>query len=202
MSRPDEIVARLLAAPLATTARIGCGRGATAGAPSKEGYYAWWCDPDAAPTHAPHTAHPSAPFVLLYVGLAPRDAASAARLRSRLCRQHLGGNAGSSTFRFGLASLLWSRQGWNPCLSGSGKPRLLRAENAALSAWQAAHLRACWTKEEKPWRHEGQVIRLMRPPMNRDHNELHPYYESMGKARDRFRAEAAANGPCPDDLLR
>jgi hypothetical protein len=59
-----------------------------------------------APTDPPHTGHPSAVFTLLYVGVAPRDAVSNARLGSRLCGQHLGGNVGSSTFRFGLASLL------------------------------------------------------------------------------------------------
>jgi hypothetical protein len=31
--------------------------------------------------------------------------------------------------------------------------------------------------------------------MNRDHNEHHPFYVAMGKARDRFRAAARANGP-------
>jgi hypothetical protein len=30
----------------------------------------------------------------------------------------------------------------------------------------------------------------MKPPMNREHNEKHPFYASMGEARDRFRDAA------------
>jgi hypothetical protein len=134
--------------------------------------------------------------VLLYVGIAPVRVTSCASVRSRICGQHLGGNVGSSTFRLSLASLLWERQGWTPCLTGSGKPHLVPAENAALSAWQSSHLRLCWTVEQEPWRHEREVVWLMRPPMNRDHNEDHPFYSAMGAARDRFRAAARSYGVC------
>jgi hypothetical protein len=111
-------------------------------------------------------------------------------LRSRLYRQHIGGNVASSTFRFGLASLLWEQEGWKPRISASGRFRLDRADNDALSAWQRTHLRVRWTVLQEPWRFEADVVRLMEPPMNRSHNSHHPFYREMGYARDRFRAVA------------
>jgi GIY-YIG catalytic domain len=94
--------------------------------PRGAGVYAWWQDPGALPgVSAP--VHPTADLELLYVGIAPRDASSRATLASRLRRQHIGGNIGSSTFRFGLAALLWERQGWQPLVTAGGKYRLSRA---------------------------------------------------------------------------
>jgi hypothetical protein len=113
------------------------------GAPVAPGFYAWWTIPSAIPD-VPSLAHPVEPVELLYVGIAPKAPGSSARLRSRLCRQHIGGNVASSTFRFGLASLLWEREEWTPRLSPSGKYRLLREDNQALSAWQRHHLRIRW----------------------------------------------------------
>lgn len=40
---------------------------------------------------------------------------------------------------------------------------------------------------------EATVIAAMRPPMNREHNERHPFYTSMGVARNELRR--AARGP-------
>ena len=138
----------------------------------------------------PTTPHPSQLLGLLYIGIAPRDAASFAQLRSRLCKQHIGGNVGSSTFRFGLAALLWQQEGWTPRMSPSGKFKLDRDDNRALSIWQVTHLRLRWAVASRPWGFEGDVIAAMRPPMNRDHNETHPFYKAMGDARDRFRRAA------------
>jgi hypothetical protein len=159
------------------------------GAPSEPGFYAWWAVRDAMPG-VPMQPHPSEPFGLLYVGIAPSKPASSARLRSRLCRQHIGGNVASSTFRFGLASLLWEQEGWTARVSASGKYRLDPDDNRALSAWQRTHLRVQWAVVHEPWRFEAAVVRLMEPPMNRAHNAHHPFYEAMGSARDRFRASA------------
>ncbi|MEJ7784735.1 MAG: GIY-YIG nuclease family protein [Solirubrobacteraceae bacterium] len=159
------------------------------GIPGAPGCYSWWCPLDALPG-VPATPHPSEAFGLLYVGIAPRDTASSARLRSRLCRQHIGGNVGSSTFRFGLAALLWEQERWTPRTSASGKFKLARLDNRALSEWQITHLRLRWAVTSEPWHFEKNLIRVMQPPMNRDHNEKHPFYKSMGDARDRFRQAA------------
>lgn len=160
-----------------------------AGVPADSGFYAWWVTPDALPD-VPVTAHPLEPYGLLYVGIAPRNPTSAATLRSRLCRQHIGGNVASSTFRFGLAALLWRREGWTPRRSASGEYRLDAHDNAALSQWQREYLRVRWAVAETPWLLEAQVVDLLKPPMNREHNSGHPFYLKMGHAREAFRAAA------------
>lgn len=101
---------------------------ASDGAPSEPGFYAWWAILGAI-VGVPIKPHPSEPFGLLCVGIAPRDEASSARLRSRLCRQHIGGTISTSTLRLGLASLLWEQEGWTPRISVSGKFRLDREDN-------------------------------------------------------------------------
>jgi len=143
----------------------------------------------------PHVPHPSQPLGLLYVGIAPGNAISSTDLRRRLCGQHLGGNISSSTFRFGLASLLWEREGWIPRQSRSGRPVLDADDNAALSQWQRRSLRVAWAIVPEPWRFEEEVIRAMGPPMNRERNARHAFYVRMGEARRRLRAAARVQGP-------
>jgi hypothetical protein len=180
-----EIVAELRRPPLYDIAAAR----ATGGVPAAPGFYAWWAVAGALPVMA-GPAHPSEPFELLYVGIAPHGAASSAGLRSRLCRQHIGGNVAASTFRLGLASLLWEREGWTPCRSASGRYRLPAADNRGLSVWQREHLRVRWAVAAEPWRLEAEVIAVMKPPMNRAQNAHHPFYGRMGEARARFRAAA------------
>ncbi|MGZ4332457.1 MAG: GIY-YIG nuclease family protein [Solirubrobacteraceae bacterium] len=129
-------------------------------------------------------------FALLYLAIAPRDAVSKALLRSRLCRQHIGGNLASSTFRFGLGALLWESEGWTPRCSPSGRYRLERIANAALSKWQREHLRLAWFVVPEPWRYEDKVIQAMAPPINRDHNPATLFYKRTDDAREpRSRAQ-------------
>ena len=185
--RPADVIAELVQTPLR---RIEDATAAD-GVPAHPGFYAWWVAPDALPGVLV-TPHPSMPFGLLYVGVAPRSETSGARLRSRLCRQHIGGNVASSTFRFGLASLLWKQEGWTPRRSASGKYRLEADDNSALSEWQRRHLRVRWAIVDSPWLIERNVIHELKPPMNRDHNEHHAFYTAMGEARDAFRAAAVS----------
>ena len=158
-------------------------------APRSAGFYAWWCAPGARPGVAGER-HPAEPFELLYVGIAPARATSRATIHSRI-RQHATGNVGASTFRFTLASLLWRSQRWTPQLSGSGTVRLEPAENAVLSGWMVAHLRVSWTEFGEPWTVENLVVPPMGPPLNRQHNLMHPFYDSTGDARTAFRSAAA-----------
>lgn len=74
---------------------------------------------------------------------------------------------------------------------GIGKYRLRPEDNRALSAWQAAHLRVGWLVVSEPSRFECGVVRTLQPPMNREHNRDHPFYERMGAARMAFRAAAS-----------
>ena len=131
-------------------------------APVAPGFYAWWALPGAIPG-VPAPAHPVEHAELLYVGIAPNRSGSSASLRSRLCRQHIGGNVAASTFRFGLASLLWQTEGWTPLRLPSGKYRLADQDNEALSVWQRHNLRVRWALVSEPWLFEAGVIREMRP---------------------------------------
>lgn len=66
-------------------------------------------------------------------------------------------------------------------------------ENRALSAWQALNLRAQWVEVGEPWHVERDVIALLRPPLNRQHNQSHSFYAEVGRARDAYRTAARAN---------
>jgi hypothetical protein len=163
-----------------------------ANAPNEAGFYVWWAIGGAL-AGVPATRHPDEPFDLLYIGIAPRRAGSRARVRSRLLRQHIGGNIAASTFRFGLAALLWEREGWTPSLSPSGRFCIGREDERALSAWQRENLRLRWCAVPEPWHIERRVVQLLRPPMNREHNDEHPFFDEMGSARGRLRAHARAS---------
>jgi hypothetical protein len=159
--------------------------------PEGGGFYAWWVNPDGL-ARVPTTPCPDAEsYGLLYVGIAPGNSGSSATIKSRVVGNHLKGNTASSTFRFSLASLLFEQENWTP-LRRTKKVVLDPSDNAALSRWQQANAALTWVECADPWQGslEADVIRLMRPPMNRDHNEDHPFYESMGEARSRFRAAA------------
>ena len=80
-----------------------------------------------------------------------------------------------------------------------------RLDAATLSVWEVQagthrqrwalevareHLRLAWFVVPEPWVYEDQIIEVMKPPMNRDHNHSHPLYKRMGEARERFREAA------------
>ena len=125
------------------------------GIPKQPGLYAWWCDPTVVPGGAITTTHPEGLYELLYVGIAPGRANSKAELRGRLLRQHVGGNVGSSTFRFGLAALLWQRNGWMPglslggssCVENTGPGPAATASMALAFLW---NLSACCSARSDP----------------------------------------------------
>jgi len=155
--------------------------------PANSGFYAWWCEEEAVPAEVPAPPHPVAEYRLLYVGIAPNGAGSASNLRKRL-RQHTSANIGSSTFRFSLAALLWEREGWQPVWTD--RPALDDGDRAELGRWQREHLRVRCCEVAEPWTMEATVIAALRPPMNREHNERHPFYTSMGVARNELRRTA------------
>ncbi|HKZ14115.1 MAG TPA: hypothetical protein VJL81_09760 [Solirubrobacterales bacterium] len=177
----ERVVDELLDLPLATVDE------ARASAPEAPGFYAWWCERAAVPADLPAPPHPSGPYALLYVGVAPNGPGSASNLRKRL-RQHTSANIGSSTFRFSLTALLWQQEGWRPIWTG--RPALEDGALASLGAWQSKHLAVRWCEAATPWSTEPDVISLMRAPMNRNHNVRHPFYTSMGVARNELRRAA------------
>ncbi len=155
------------------------------GLPTDPGVYAWWMTPGCIPG-VKGPAHPVEPVELLYVGIAPKDGRSSATMRSRIRRQHLGGNIGSSTFRQSLAALLLETQKWEVRRSGS-RPRLVREHNRALSEWQHDRLRLGWVERPQPWAVEECVIARMGPPLNLAGNASNPLYHRLKGLRAKLR---------------
>src|SRR4051794_17404822 len=110
---------------------------------------------------APRKPHPSVDGLdLLYVGIAPVRATSSQRLRSRVLRNHLGGNAGSSTFRLSLASLLLDDLSFPPQRRTT---KVVRPgeQNRQLSLRQKEHLQLTWCEQPDPWLIEAKVVAEM-----------------------------------------
>lgn len=165
------------------------------GIPDKPGLYAWWLASrhalPAVQAHAP--AHPTEPgLAALYVGVAPRDAASRETLRSRTLKKHVGSGLAASTFRRSLAALLWEKEGWTPRLTEKGRFKLSREDDAALRGWQERNLRLSWVPVERPRDTEDFAISELEPPFNLAGNLDHPFYEGMSNARACFKAKAEA----------
>lgn len=154
--------------------------------PEVPGFYAWWQTPGALPG-VPGSPHPSAPFELLYVGIAPRDGRSKSNLRKRLSNHHRAA-IGSSTFRLDLAAFLWEEMGWAP--EWTDRPVLSKEELNELGNWQREYLRVQWIEVQAPWLIEAEVVREMGPPLNREHNAHHQFYSEIGLGRGRLRRAA------------
>ena len=160
--------------------------------PAAPGFYAWWIRPGVLPDVPAARYAEAAPWELLYLGIAPGKPGSAATIRSRVNGQHRRGNTGSSTFRLSIASLLFEREGWRPERRAK-KVVLNKKDNTELSCWIRRELALTVTEQAAPWQGplEAQVIRLLRPPINLERNQTHPFHDDMSAARDRFKAAAA-----------
>lgn len=159
--------------------------------PSAPGVYAWWAAPDVLPDlqYLPDRGrHPSADLSLLYVGISDD-------LRTRITGKHLGSSTGGSTLRRALAALLTNQLGLVPCWSPNGdRVTLEKASEARLTTWMRKLLYVSWTPHPDPKSVEAEVINILGPPCNVDHNHHHPNCSLMIKARDLWRASA---GPRP-----
>lgn len=146
----------------------------------------------------PHVPHPSEPELgLFYVGISPRDAASRATVRSRVIGQHLGGNIGSSTFRYVLSALLRDTLSLRPLKRGT-KLALEPADSDRLWQWQRHHLRLTWCSYARPWEIESDVISVMHPPLNSAGNATHPFFPYVRRARAALREAADRVHEVPD----
>jgi hypothetical protein len=199
VDRSANVIVAKLCGELHTVADAQRATGA-GGVPESPGLYAWWMVPRA--IHGVNgPSHPSEPFELLYVGIAPKDGRSKATLRSRIRGQHLGGNIGSSTFRQSLAALLFEATGWTTRWSGS-RAQLGREDNAALSDWQRQHLRLAWVELARPWMIEARVIAMMQPPLNLADNASHPLYRRLKTLRSKLRRSSAPTSGLPPTGVR
>lgn len=159
------------------------------GVPEADGFYAWWVEEGIAP-EIPAPPHPtSTDWGLLYVGISPRDERSRQNIRARVLTNHVGGNTGSSTFRFVLAALLMDNLGLTPRRSAA-KVVLSREDNERLRDWQRKHLRLTWCESPNPWEAEPAVIRALEPPLNSSGNEAHPIHATVARRRAAFRSAA------------
>ena len=162
--------------------------------PAGPGFYGWWSRRGAL-RHIPHIPHPlDDELSLLYVGISPVRETSRQTLRSRVIRNHLNGNVGSSTFRFVLAALLIDALDLRPYLRGT-KVALSASENERLSTWQREHLLLTWCARERPWEIEAEVITQLTPPLNSAGNAAHAFYPVVRAARVEFRRRARAVRP-------
>src|ERR1700689_3695696 len=155
------------------------------------GIYAWWLiNPEALPS-VPAMPHPSESAGLIYVGIAPGSAPSKRSLYKRF-DDHTR-EAGRSTLRYGLASFLFEQEGWR-LRWRTDRPLLAKPYDDALTAWMETTLRVQWVRRPQPLSIEPAIVREMLPPLNREHNQAHPFYEAVGKSRERFRKAAQAEG--------
>jgi hypothetical protein len=159
------------------------------GVPSVDGFYAWWVERGAL-ADVPPRSHPDEPLLdLLYVGISPARSSSLQDIRGRLLSNHIGGNTGSSTFRFVLASLLMETLNLQPRKTVK-KVVLTQGDNARLRDWQRANLKLTWCERSNPWEIEGEVIATMKPPLNAAGNNVHPFYPVVKASRSAFRLAA------------
>lgn len=147
--------------------------------PAVQGLYVWY-----------FINLPAAPLVeipgvgqLGYVGIAPGRPGSRATLRSRI-RQHLGGNASTSTLRLTLGCLL----GFT--LVPTGRTRRLTwgpAGEKALCDWLDQNARVAWVPRPNPWLLEPGVVAALKPPLNLQHNGGHAFCPTLLEYRRRAR---------------
>ena len=129
-------------------------------------------------------------LTLLYVGIAPSRASSAATLRSRI-RQHYRGNAAGSTLRLTLGCLLGEQLRIRLQQTGTtGRLTFGKRGEEHLSQWMEANAFVCWVEHATPWAIEGEAVSALRPPLNLSENEGHAFCAVLSALRNEMRAKA------------
>jgi len=160
--------------------------------PKQSGIYAWYFRD--IPHNIPiegcrHYEWQSYDYTLLYVGIAPKEPAKSGKqgrtLQERI-KQHINGNAESSTLRFSLGCLLWEQLGIHLCRV---KPKRFSDEKA-LTDWICRNAIIAWSLHEKPWQKEVDYIQKLSLPLNIDCNKHHPFYIELSYIRYKARETA------------
>ena len=101
-------------------------------------------------------------------------------LRKRI-RSHFRGNAYGSTLRLTLGCLSKTNWifGWNNLESDESILQKARI----LSEWMGANAYVAWIVEPSPWLLEDYLIRILKPPLNLQGNENHPFYSTLSQKR-------------------
>jgi hypothetical protein len=132
------------------------------------GLYSWWADDEALGVLS--TVFGVSMPSLIYAGQTGATSTrvkkiSTATLHSRICRNHLGGNVGSSTFRKTVSAVLLEPL----ALRLSGPACLDKASNDAVSTWMRAHLLVVTTPYDDRdllAKVEQAVLERIDPPLN------------------------------------
>jgi hypothetical protein len=117
-------------------------------------------------------------MALLYVG-------KASNLAGRIVGNHLLGDTSRSTLRRAISAWVGPAQGWRP-VEIDGRRRNDEATEALLTNW-LGELSVSWVEVAAPELVEPEVIRLLRPPLNHDHNRCHPNWAALDAARAAWR---------------
>jgi hypothetical protein len=139
------------------------------------GLYGWFFEPAALGLDAAG-CHCRDGWPLLYVGLAQGRADSQGHLRGRIIGNHLRGNAGSSTLRRSIGSILRSAIGLRLHLGTSRGSDSWGPGEAALTNWLASNARIVWCEGASPWLSERQLLAggALRLPLNIQGNAREP----------------------------
>ncbi|NJC05757.1 hypothetical protein GGQ97_001550 [Sphingomonas kaistensis] len=172
------VLEQLLQTPQTTTHAI----------PRGPGFYAWWCQKqhlEDTSVPLPYEQRPPTPaeWSLLYVGISPSGPASTLDVSSRVARNHVGGNIGSSTFRQTLAVLLVAKLRLQP-RTGSDRARL--TDEKPPSDWLKQSCGLTYALVADPWLLEPAVISELAPPLNISHG-CHPYAQVAKRTRMELR---------------
>lgn len=158
---------------------------------TQPGVYAWYFReiPHGVPLEG---CHHLGLYTLLYVGISPARPGRQT-LRSRI-KTHFRGNAAASTLRRSLGCLLASQLGLRLQASASGKRLTFGSGETKLSDWmeQNAFVTCCIHPE--PWTVEEKIIQWLRPPLNLDGNQDHPFYAELKRIRHTCAEQAGHEG--------
>jgi len=162
--------------------------------PKDPGVYAWYfrAVPPGVPT-AGCLQH--GPYVLLYVGIAPKappkngGKPSTQKLFHRVC-YHYRGNAEGSTLRLTLGCLLGEELGIALRRVGSGKRLTFADGERRLSDWMGQNAFVTWVVDPAPWQAEKDLISRLSLPLNLDQNASHPFHERLSAMRRAAKRQA------------
>ena len=157
------------------------------------GLYAWWADDEGRSTLGEPFGLTLPP--LIYAGQTGATSRRAgvqrvSTLRSRIGSNHLSGNAGSSTFRKTLSSVLMAPLE----LHLSGKDRLDEISNRSVSMWMRRHLAIVTVQVEERStlaEIEEAVLARLDPPLNLMGMALTPIRALLRELRRELNANPA-----------
>lgn len=170
--------------------------------PPRPGVYAWYFRevPPGVPING---CQKRKGLRLLYVGIAPqkpslhRKAPSKRTLAKRL-RNHLLGNASSSTLRLTLGCLLANKLRIGLTRVGTkGRFTFTNPGERKLDQWMDKNALVCWLEHPRPWELEVELLKRLKVPLNIDGND-HEFVPKLRACRKAAR-DAARLAPLVAD---